>query len=230
MEIKSPYHVGDIVTVINTSDSADYVDFTVGHSYYILSMYLWSRDLNLYLDNGKGIEGEGQAIPSHCVMLYKRPWKNWLKRKVKISDDLKKELKKFKEKKMKKITMMIMIIAISLGAIVHLASCRDAQVVSRNLSEAADNFEVTRRVVFVNSIADTYLLSVVGRCSVEVQPAERQLEVTCKVGEDRYKKHHLGLSDNVTYFSEQLETKNVSKYRYKVVFKPSVIIPDIRLK
>ena len=58
-----------------------------------------------------------------------------------------------------------------------------------------------RRVVFLNGITDTYLLSIEGLCSVEDQ--SKQLEVTCKVGEREYKKHFLGLSDNVTYFAEQ---------------------------
>ena len=42
-----------------------------------------------------------------------------------------------------------------------------------------------------------------------------------------YKKHFLGLSDNVTYFAEQLETADGSVYHHRVTFKPQVIIPDI---
>ena len=107
-----------------------------------------------------------------------------------------------------------------------LASCStDADVASKNLSLAAEQFEVERRVVFLNGITDTYLLSIEGRCSIEDQG--NQLEVTCKVADDAFKKHFLGLSDNVSYFVEQLETADVSEYRYRVVFKPSVIVPDI---
>ena len=51
--------------------------------------------------------------------------------------------------------------------------------------------------------------------------------MTCKVGRDAYKKHFLGLSDNVTYFAEQLHTADVSAYHYRVTFKPQVILPDI---
>ena len=101
----------------------------------------------------------------------------------------------------------------------------DAQVASRNLSLAADNFEVMRRVVFLNGITDTYLLSIEGLCSVEDQ--RNQLEVTCKVDDTEYKKHFLGLSDNVTYFAEQLDGARVSAYHYRVVFKPQTILPDI---
>ncbi len=55
------------------------------------------------------------------------------------------------------------------------------------------------------------------------------LEVTCKTGPAAYKKHFLGLSDNVTYFVEQMEPVAVSPYRYRVIFKPDLIVPDVRL-
>ena len=54
----------------------------------------------------------------------------------------------------------------------------------------------------------------------------KQLEVTCKIGEDAYNKHFLGLSDNVTYFAELLETADVSAYHHRIVFKPQDVIPD----
>jgi len=54
-----------------------------------------------------------------------------------------------------------------------------------------------------------------------------ELSVTCKTGPDKYKKHFLGLSDNVTYFAEQLEPMPVGVYHYRVIFKPSVVIPDV---
>ena len=105
-----------------------------------------------------------------------------------------------------------------------LAGCDDARVASQNLSKAADNFEIDRRIVFYNGITDTYMLTIEGRCAIEDQ--QRQLEVTCKIGEDAYNKHFLGLSDNVTYFAEQLATADVSAYHHRIVFKPQAIIPD----
>jgi hypothetical protein len=106
---------------------------------------------------------------------------------------------------------------------------RDAQVASRNLSEAADNFQINRRIVFINGITDKYLLSIEGRCSLDLDRPQ-VVAVTCKTSDTDYKKHYLGLSNNVTYMAEQLEPAAVSVYRYKVVFKPEAIIPDIRLK
>ena len=91
---------------------------------------------------------------------------------------------------------------------------------------AADNFEIDRRIVFVNGITDKYLTTIEGRCSVTADRADSQLEVICKVG-DRYKKHFLGLSDNVFYVIEQLEPKDVSTGYYRVTFKSQVILPDI---
>ena len=107
-----------------------------------------------------------------------------------------------------------------------LTACRDdAAIVSHNLSKAADNFEVDRRVIFYNGITGGYLLSIEGRCSIEDQT--KQLEVTCQTGARTFKKHFLGLSDNVTYFAEQLESKAASAYHYRVTFKPQAIIPDV---
>ena len=107
-----------------------------------------------------------------------------------------------------------------------LAACEDdASVASRNLSKAADMFEVNRRVIFYNGINGEYILTIEGLCSIEDQ--NNQLEVTCKTGPNSFKKHFLGLSDNVTYFAEQMEARDVSTYHYRVVFKPQVIIPDV---
>ena len=117
------------------------------------------------------------------------------------------------------------IIGLSLLVLLLAGCSTDANVASKNLSKAADQFEIDRRVVFFNGITDTYLLSIEGRCSIEDQGT--QLEVTCKVGPDEYKKHFLGLSDNVSYFVEQLEGADVSVFQYRVIFRPSVIVPDI---
>lgn len=102
------------------------------------------------------------------------------------------------------------------ATLLTLTACNtDADMASMNLSKAADQFEIERRVVFLNGITDTYLLSIEGRCSIDDDGG--QLEVTCKTGEDAYKKHFLGLSDNVSYFVEQVESADVSVYHYRVI-------------
>ena len=120
---------------------------------------------------------------------------------------------------------LVMIIAMILSA------CEsDADIASRNLSTAADQFEIERRIVFYNGITDTYMLVVEGRCSLGNNDSARQRTVTCKTGPNSYKRHFLGLSDNVTYFAEQLESANVSAYHYRVIFKPQSIVPNIDLE
>lgn len=108
-----------------------------------------------------------------------------------------------------------------------LTGCTDAQIASNNLSKAADQFQIERRVVFFNGITDKYLLMIQGRCSI--LDFGGQLEVTCKTGENTFRKHFLGLSDNVSYFSEQIGDVGVSTSQYKVIIKPKAIIPDVDL-
>lgn len=127
---------------------------------------------------------------------------------------------------MKKQVLMLII---SIVAVISLAGCTsEADTVSENLSKSADSFEVQRRVVFVNGITDKYLLSIEGLCAITDEG--KQLEVTCKISDGQYKKHFLGLSDNVTYFVEQTDAKYEDAYHYKVLFRPEAIIPDIELQ
>lgn len=111
-----------------------------------------------------------------------------------------------------------------------LTGCTEADVASQNLSKEADQFRIMRRIVFYNGITGDYILTIEGLCSLGNFDASGELTVTCKTGENEFKKHFLGLSDNVTYFAEQLEAKSVSTYHYKVIFKPSVIVPDFEIQ
>ena len=121
-------------------------------------------------------------------------------------------------------------LSIFLAALAIAGCSSDADVASRNTSKAADNFEIARRVVFYNGINGEYMLTIEGYCSLGNNDTNGRLSVTCKTGPGAYKKHYLGLSDNVTFFVEQLEAKNVSTSFYRVVFKPSTIIPDIDIR
>lgn len=122
------------------------------------------------------------------------------------------------------------LLALSLMAVGLSACALEADVASRNMSIAADQFQVMRRIVFYNGITGAYILSVEGFCSLGNYDKEATLSVTCKTGPSEYKKHFLGLSDNVTFFAEQLDPKAVSGYRYKVIFRPAQIIPDIEVQ
>lgn len=111
-----------------------------------------------------------------------------------------------------------------------IAGCSDADVASSNISKAADNFEIKRRIVFYNGITGEYMLSIEGLCSLGRASETKAVTVTCKTGPSDYKKHFLGLSDNVTYFAEQTDSAKASQYQYRVVFKPQAIVPDIEIR
>jgi hypothetical protein len=106
------------------------------------------------------------------------------------------------------------------------ACSSDADVASENLSNAADNFEINRRIVFYNGITGQYILLIEGYCSLGNADAPGELTVTCKVG-GGFKKHFLGRSDNVTYFAEQIEPAAVGTDHYVVNFHPETILPDV---
>lgn len=125
---------------------------------------------------------------------------------------------------MKKVLFLMIVL------VLLLAGCSDAEIASQNISTAADNFEIDRRIVFYNGITGDYILVVEGRCSITADTLDGQLELTCKTSSTTYKKHFLGLSDNVTYFAEQLESASLDVYHYRVIFKPAAIIPDVELK
>lgn len=125
---------------------------------------------------------------------------------------------------------MKLLIPATIAAALLLSACDDADVASRNLSKAADNFEINRRIVFINGITDNYLLEMEGRCSIGSGSSSKSITATCKTGEDQYKKHQVGLSDNVTYVSEQLDPAKTSAYHYRVTFKPETIAPNVDLR
>lgn len=119
---------------------------------------------------------------------------------------------------------------LALSVVATLMGCSDADVASRNLSKAADQFEVTRRIVFYNGITGEYMLTITGLCSLGNEDKDKRLSVTCKTGNNTYVKHFLGLSDNVSFIVEQLESTTASTAQYRVVFKPLAIIPSVELK
>ena len=123
------------------------------------------------------------------------------------------------------------LIALAIAAGIVLTGCsNDADVVSANISKDADSFKVSRQIVFYNGITGEYIAEVNGKCSIGNKDEAGKLSVTCKVGEDKYIKNYLGLSDNVTWFALQTSASEVSDDRYTIIFKPSTVIPKIDIR
>jgi len=121
--------------------------------------------------------------------------------------------------------------AVALVGAAALTACgpgtSDRDMANKNMSTAADNFEITRHIVGINGITDKYLFEVVGKCSINDQG--NQLEVLCKEGNNQYKKYMMGISDNVTYMVTPLDNTDVSVTHTRVIFKPETLIPEIEL-
>jgi len=120
-------------------------------------------------------------------------------------------------------------IAFVVASFALMGCSQESDVAAWNVSVAAHNFEVNRRVVFYNGITGEYILTIEGLLSVTVEN-DQKLSVIVKTGPREYKKHYLGISDNVTWFCEQIESVQAEKYHYRVVFRPTTIIPDIEIK
>jgi outer membrane lipoprotein-sorting protein len=120
---------------------------------------------------------------------------------------------------MKKLIMLCAILAIFTGCDTQ------ANRVSYNLSQEADNFNVVRQLTVINCIKGDVLFQMTGKMSINVDVTENQLEVIVEDENGLYQKHFVGLSDNVTYTVEQKNYKNISNYKYTLNFNPNMWIP-----
>lgn len=117
----------------------------------------------------------------------------------------------------------------ALAVVLALTGCsQESDVAAYNVSQAAHNFEVNRRVVFYNGITGEYILTIEGLLSVT--PEAGKLSVIVKTGPGQYKKHYLGVSDNVTWFCEQIESVPADPFHYRVIFRPATIVPDVEIR
>ncbi len=115
---------------------------------------------------------------------------------------------------------------IALMAVLMLTGCESqAEKVSYNLSQQADNFNVVRQLTVINCIEGDVLFQMTGKMSITADIADNQLEVIVEDQDGRYKKHFIGLSDNVTYVLEDLGENDVSNYKYTLNYNPKMWIP-----
>lgn len=118
-----------------------------------------------------------------------------------------------KKKLLAALVSMVMLCGVFTG-------CTEAERVSYNISEEADNFNIIRRLVVINSRTDKIIYELEGAFSIEVDHEDNQLEVTCETGDNEYKKHFINLNEWTTYFVEDLSGANVDKYHYAVYYLP----------
>lgn len=126
--------------------------------------------------------------------------------------------------KKKLIFLMVLIVIFS---VMCFTGCdqRQADDVSYNLSLKADNFEDVRQITVINCLQGDVLFQMTGKMSIEADMTDEQLEIVVEDENGQFKKHFIGLSDNVTYVVEDITSGNVDKYSYTLNFNPKMWIP-----
>lgn len=115
---------------------------------------------------------------------------------------------------------------LSISMIFCVTACdTEASRVSYNLSQQADNFNDVRQITVINCLQGDVLFQMTGKMSIKADMADNQLEIVVEDENGEYKKHFIGLSDNVTYVVEDITTGDVSKYKYTLNFNPKMWIP-----
>ena len=118
---------------------------------------------------------------------------------------------------MKKKVMALLAVFVLLCA--FLTGCTEVYKVSNNISQEADNFNVTRKLTVLNARTDTILLELTGTFSLQ-NNSENELEVIIETAEGKYQKDLIYLNDYIMYVVEDISGADVDKYHYEINFLP----------
>ncbi|MCT3100660.1 hypothetical protein EFN91_03215 [Lactococcus lactis] len=125
---------------------------------------------------------------------------------------------------MKKIKNIAISTVLGASALIGLSACSQADKVSQNVSNDADNFKVERRVVIINTRTDKSEFVAKGLISVNTEDSKK-LVILAKVGKSQYKKDIINLTNNNMYTVEDLSGANVNSYKYEVTWLPESVVP-----
>lgn len=117
------------------------------------------------------------------------------------------------KKKMMAVLLMALLVCMA------ITGCTEANQVSNNISQEADNFNVTRKLTVVNARTDTILLELTGTFALKNSTAN-ELEVIIETEEGKYKKDLVYLNDYTMYVVEDVSGADVDKYHYEINFLP----------
>ena len=129
---------------------------------------------------------------------------------------------------MVKLKKAIAIVVMVLLVMSLLVGCTEAERVSTNLSQEADNFNVTRQLTVINTRAEdgnnAVLFQMTGNFSINKE-ADGDLAVIGEEPDGTYYKHFVYLTRDISYIVQQVETRSVSKYKFTINYNPKMIIP-----
>lgn len=121
--------------------------------------------------------------------------------------------------------IILAVLLIILAAGLSLTGCTEAEKVSYNVSQSADNFNVVRRLTVLNARTDKPMFELIGNFSIKTDNEDGQLEIVCETGKGEYKKHFVRLNEWTMYVVEDVGGAEVDKYHYEVNFLPEMIMP-----
>jgi hypothetical protein len=122
---------------------------------------------------------------------------------------------------MRKIFAMFLIVLVLIGC---MTGCSEASNVNHNLSQAADNFQVVRKITVYNARTDLIIMEMEGLMSLS-NTTTSELVVTCMTGPNQYKKNYIYLNEYVIYVVEDITGTVTDPYHYKIHFYTA--LPDI---
>lgn len=123
-----------------------------------------------------------------------------------------------------KVKVLVSIVLLLIITVFAINGCeRQADRVSYNVSQEADNFNVIRRLTVLNARTDKPLFELIGAFSFSLE--SNRIIAIVETGMNEYKKHSVGLNEWTLWVVEDVGGANVDKYRYEVNFLPEMIVP-----
>lgn len=109
---------------------------------------------------------------------------------------------------------MLLVLLAAVACMFVFTGCSESSKVSRNVSQEADNFNVTRKLTVINARTDTVLLELTGTFALQNND-DNELEVIIETAKGKYRKDLVYLNDYTMYVVE-----DVDKYHYEINFLP----------
>lgn len=120
---------------------------------------------------------------------------------------------------MKKIFAIILLSVLA----VLLSACTQADIVQHNLRREAEDFNVRRRITVLNTRTDKAMMQITGLLSIDTDD-DGDLNITIQKAPGEFVLNYAHLSNDTTYMVEQIETMEVNKYQYEIIFYPKQLI------
>lgn len=130
-----------------------------------------------------------------------------------------------KSRTIARVTLVMVLLIILAAVAAALAGCeeRESDRASYSIAQEADNFNVLRRVVVINTRTDKAEFECIGRIAVDVE--SKRLDIIVETDKGKYQKHIVNLAGNNMYIIEDLGGAEVNKYKYEINYLPEMIQP-----